>query len=414
MSKAVRHYLEHRRIRGPWRLEGSPREGVRALVVIPALAEEGSLFESLEGLARNPASRLDDCLVMVVVNQRASAPRELKEDNRRTLDRLRQEACGLHLAWVDACSEALELPEGEGVGLARRIGMDLGLARLDFSRDPFLVCLDADTWVDTAYLPALFAHFDGHRQGGAVIPFAHRAGSDPALDHAILRYELFLRHYVLGLELAGSPWAFHCLGSALACRLEAYCAVGGMVRREAGEDFYFLQKLAKSCGMAQVKGTCVAPSPRASNRTPFGTGASLGRLLSGEAQAVRFYPAQSFGILERWLRLCAEGQQAGADELMEEARRITSPLARYLREAKFEAAWENLRRNHPDSRRRREAFHGWFDGFRTLKLIHRLCDEELGRCGPEQAMPPLLRRAGIEEGADPQDWLQALRAVQNS
>jgi len=47
------------------------------------------------------------------------------------------------------------------------------------------------------------------------------------------------------LQQAGSPYAYHTIGSAFACRAEAYIAAGGMNRRHAAEDFYFLQQLAK-------------------------------------------------------------------------------------------------------------------------------------------------------------------------
>jgi hypothetical protein len=54
-----------------------------------------------------------------------------------------------------------------------------------------------------------------------VIPFCHQQGDTPEEDQAIRRYELFLRAYVLGLARAGSPCAFHTVGSAMACTAEA-------------------------------------------------------------------------------------------------------------------------------------------------------------------------------------------------
>jgi len=59
------------------------------------------------------------------------------------------------------------------------------------------------------------------------------------------------------------------LGGAIAliaCTAQAYIAVGGMVRRQAGEDFYFLQKLAKRGPIHEIADTTVRPSPRRSDR----------------------------------------------------------------------------------------------------------------------------------------------------
>ena len=186
-------------------------------------------------------------------------------------------------------------PPKQGVGLARKIGLDLALPLLDYGGgDPLLVCLDADTLVQPDYLPAITRHFARSTAGGAAIPYRHRPAADPAGQGAIDRYELFLRAYVLGLELAGSPYAFHTVGSAMACRASAYVASGGMNRRLAGEDFYFLQQVHKTSGVAPLAGTVVHPSPRSSHRVPFGTGRAVGDMLAEGEQRLLFYQPVCF------------------------------------------------------------------------------------------------------------------------
>jgi hypothetical protein len=112
--------------------------------VIPALAESATLFATLSSLAANPPEMCERFLVLVVVNQGVDAPAADKADNLVTLKLL---AAGddprlsrLRLAWVDAASPGLEMPvKGGGVGLARRIGLDLALSRLDpLNNDPLL------------------------------------------------------------------------------------------------------------------------------------------------------------------------------------------------------------------------------------------------------------------------------------
>jgi hypothetical protein len=41
-------------------------------------------------------------------------------------------------------------------------------------------------------------------------------------------------------------YAYHTVGSAMAVKAYQYVKVGGMNRRQAGEDFYFIQKLVHS------------------------------------------------------------------------------------------------------------------------------------------------------------------------
>jgi hypothetical protein len=296
--------------------------------------------------------------------------------------------------------------------VARKIGFDLTLARLDWSAGPLLAALDADTLVRPDYLPALVNHFRKTRAGGAVIPFRHQPGSTEAEQAAIDRYELFLRYYVLGLYLAGSPYAFHTVGSTMAFRAEAYARIGGMNRRQGGEDFYFLQQLAKTAGVAPLSGTEVFPSARPSGRVPFGTGPSVARLVAREPGAVLFYPPGCFRILGEWLALVATAWQTSGGELLEGAKEISPHLGQCLQGLDLPRVWENLRRNHPGRSRLATAFDGWFDGFKTLKLVHHLCAGPLPRVPPEAALPGLLRWAGLEAVSGTGLQLELLRAVQ--
>jgi hypothetical protein len=413
----VTKYLQTRAIQGPWRIEGCADDSFAGAVVIPALAESERLFATLRSLAANPPEVLARFLVLVVVNHRQDAPAADKADNYRTLARLTSQAAALsslRLAWVDAASPELELPnKGGGVGLARKIGLDLALTRLDHGTAPsLLVCLDADTLVEPSYLPALVRHFRKSTAGGSAIPFRHQPGESPEEQLAIDRYELFLRHYVLGLRLARSPYAFHTVGSAMACTTAAYARSGGMNTRMAGEDFYFLQHVSRTAGVAPVTGTLVYPSPRPSHRVPFGTGRSVSRWLGGDDGAITFYQPDCFRILGQWLELVRTGLDTSTGELMAGARQVSPHLAEYLEEGRFTENWQGLRRNHPVPHRRLVAFHGWFDGLRTMKLIHHLSARELPRCSPEEALPGLLRLAGAEPVAGTAAQLALLRRME--
>ncbi|NIQ95979.1 MAG: hypothetical protein GWN87_18585, partial [Desulfuromonadales bacterium] len=277
------------------------------------------------------------------------------------------------------------------------IGFDLALAGLDPLQGSLLVSLDADTLVDSTYLPAIEKHFAGSDKGGAVLPFLHRCDGSCESRSAIETYELYLRAYPLGLHLAGSPYAYPTLGSAMACTAEAYVRAGGMNRRPAGEDFYFLQQLAKTGGVAQLYGTVVRPSARLSARTPFGTGPSMLRLTGGEEGVVAFHDPRVFEILGRWLRLAGCTPEAEARELLPRAASIHPELAAFLVAADFQSAWTRLRDNGRGAVNP-ERFHDWFDGLKTFRLVRHLSQQDFPPGEPTAMVAPLLRMAGLPEG----------------
>lgn len=412
----ITSYLKKRSADAAWAINKSPSRTFDGAIVIPSLAEAVSLPQTLESLSRNPADLLDRFMILIVVNQRADAPEHDTADNRLTLANLplwRQQYGLNNLFWMDAASAGNELPPKQGVGLARKIGLDLALALLDYRNgDPLLICLDADTLVQQDYLAAITRHFSSSSAGGASIPYRHRPASDPAGQSAIDRYELFLRAYVLGLELAGSPYAFHTVGSAMACRASAYVAAGGMNRRLAGEDFYFLQQVHKTSGVAALAGTVVHPSPRSSHRVPFGTGRSVGDMLSDGEQRLLFYQPVVFSIVGDWLGFVVDHPEADASAMLAAAGGIDPVLGMFMGEIGFAAAWENLQKNNRGADKLLTAFQGWFDAFRTMRLIHELSDRSYPRIAPEPAVAPLLERAGLVSPDSVSAQLQLLRGLQ--
>ncbi|MEI6206911.1 MAG: glycosyltransferase family 2 protein [Desulfuromonadales bacterium] len=413
----ISRYLSKRAAGTPWTSNASPSHSFSGAVVIPSLAESVNLPQTLESLSLNPADLLDHFIFLVVVNHCVDASGAEKADNHETLKMLPfwKQRFGLkHLLWVDAASAGSELPAGQGVGLARKIGLDLALPLLNCrDDDPLLICLDADTLVQADYLPAIIRHFEGASAGGASIPYRHQSAADPAGQCAIDRYELFLRTYVLGLQLAGSPYAFHTVGSAMACRASAYVAAGGMNRRCAGEDFYFLQQIHKTSGVASLFGTVVHPSPRASQRVPFGTGRAVGDMLAEGEQRLLFYQPIVFSILAEWLTCVAENTGADGSVLLSRADRISPFLGGFLKQADFSASWDKLRRNNPEQARVAGVFHGWFDAFRSMRLIHHLSAHAYPRIAPGRAVPPLLERAGVVSPDTVEGQLELLRTLQH-
>ena len=413
-SAAAQRYRDRNGIKGPWQLAGEVRSGFRGAVVIPSLAEGERLFATLHCLAANPPAWINRFLVVVVCNHSQEVDNHDRLQNEIDLARLSDYALGseLNLVWIDAVSPGLEVPANRaGVGFARKLGMDLALPCLDWSADSLLVGLDADTLVEDNYLQAIDRHFLWSSKGAAVLPYRHQPGVDSEQQTAIDRYELFLRSYVYGLRLAGSPYAFNTVGSAMACRASSYVRCGGMNSRKAGEDFYFLQKLAKTDGVDLLSGTIVHPEPRISERVPFGTGRSMARLLAGDKQGVLFYPAAAFRILSDWLKLVECNIAADTEKILALATEISPVLASYLEQLDWRAVWPGIQKTHRSSARLQQAFHVWFDGFRTLRLIHLLCETEFGRGEPEEVLPDYFAWEGSPVPASVAGMLEVLRVA---
>lgn len=411
----------------PW-VEGDFRcTGLAQAVVIPVIAESANLFHTLADLAANPAEQLARTLVLCVVNNRTPefAGAADRTDNERTLLALPEFAAAhpdLRLTWIDAATEGRELGPKDGVGLARKIGLDWALALLHEADAPntgTLICLDGDTRVAPNYLEAISAYFDTPGRWGAVVDYAHPVEGPDADVRPILAYELFLRYQELAWHFAGSPYAYPAIGSTMACTGAAYAAAGGMNRRQAGEDFYFLQHLAKSGAIGRIRDTVVVPSGRASHRVPFGTGRKVGQFQQDEADAYLTYDAGTWTILKDWLALATGHLDATGEALIADAREIDPLLAEWLTAQGFATAWARIQAHSPRPEQRLRQFHGWFDAFRTLKLTHHLRDHgyprqdlfaALGQVMDGLGIPNPAREITPENSDEQRALLQTLRA----
>jgi hypothetical protein len=399
-------------------------EGVDQVVVIPVLAEQKNLFQTLSSLARNHEDERARTLVLCVVNNRAEphATRDEIADNQRTLKNLdnliRGRRAGtnpevgvaaLRIASVDASSPGCEISAKAGVGEARKIGLDYALKVLcenQISQRP-LIWLDADTTVAPNYLHLVRRAVEQSGFWAGVVAFKHRMPTGDVRRQAIIEYELFLRYHELGLRYARSPYAFQTVGSTIVVRSDAYVAIGGMNRRQAGEDFYFLQQLAKTGGVTRIDSTTVYPSARASNRVPFGTGASIRDRVAGRADHSVVYNPDSYRIIGEWIGLVCGRLDADAVDLLTRAGTVSIELRAFLESQRFLEIWPKLQRNAANSTALKAQFHRWFDGFKTLKLMHFLRDNALPQVPIFDAIREVLRELGVGSGNIQSESLQS-------
>ncbi|MBN1363927.1 MAG: hypothetical protein JW976_03890 [Syntrophaceae bacterium] len=389
-------YLRNYSVGDRWKLIANDTDDVSQVVVIPAYAEKDMLFPTLASLAKNPPSSLENSLIICVINNKNNSTAAVKENNWRTIEFLNAlvgkkslktfekekelykllidiSDAKMKLGYVNASSKGYEIPlNAGGVGMARKIGMDTALRLLKNSsaQRNVIISLDADTLVQSNYLSAIKNYF-AEKVKTAIVAYEHQMPVDYMEKAAICCYEIFLRYWVLGLKYAKSPWAFHSIGSTISVSTEAYLEVRGMNRRGAGEDFYFLNKLAKVGKIDYIKETRVYPSARQSTRVPFGTGKRIGRFLTGFCEEEYcLYDPQIFSILGNWLRLMKEMVMERENDILVKAEIINPGLRSFLEESKFPLVWYKIRRVAKDEKSLERHFHDWFDGFRTLKMIN--------------------------------------------
>lgn len=180
-----------------------------------------------------------------------------------------------------------------GIGWARKVIMD----RIVNQADPsdLILSLDADTTFNENYFLSVALNFYNNQDAvGLAAPYFHLISEDPRAYRAILRYEIYMRHYQLNLWRIASPYTFTALGSAIACPVWAYKAVGGMTPKTSGEDFYFLQKLRKYGRILFWNDEKVFPEARFSDRVFFGTGPAMIKGDAGDWSSYPIYPFELF------------------------------------------------------------------------------------------------------------------------
>ncbi|MES1187181.1 MAG: hypothetical protein ABUL60_25415 [Myxococcales bacterium] len=368
-------------------------------LVVPLQRERESFLDNLAPALGEAGGRV---LVVAVVNATDEAPAATHEANARLLrvltDRLmpRQQLPtlersparallgrlgGFDLLLLDRASPGQRMPLGQGVGLARRTGMDLllQLHQLGGLASPWLATTDADAEPPASYFPTLAAVApltpSGARRVAVTLPFWHTPSGDAAIDRATADYELSLRYYTLGLAAAGSPYAYQSMGSSLAVAADAYAEVRGFPRRNAGEDFYLLDKLAKVGVLHRPACEPIRLRSRVSDRVPFGTGRKVGEIVENGGDLSTYHP-RVFELLRVTL--------AGLRDAV--ATRDAEALPRHLKEqldpgtiGAVSSALDELQAFEalpamfgasPDARVRERRLLTWFDALRTLRFIH--------------------------------------------
>ena len=372
------------------------------VVVIPC-HNEPHLLKTLNSIA---ACALPKCNVevIVVINAGENNSEEISKENTFTeveLERwiIQNESVALRYFYIT--NNALPAKDA-GVGLARKIGMDEAVRRFDAieNENGVIVCLDADCTVENNYLTALENHFLLHAATtGCSVYFEHPLQGDefaPEVYEGIVRYELFLRYYNCGQRFSGYPFAWHTIGSSMAVRTKIYQQQGGMNKRKAGEDFYFLTKLFPLGDFTELNNTKVFPSPRPSERVPFGTGKAINKWLEEGTNNLPTYNPKTFTDLAELVQLVPELYGAGVDSIRQKTQHLPPALLAFLGNNELENKLTEINGNVKSKEQFINRFYRWFGNFTVLKFVHFARDNYYGQQSIETAAKDLLEAAGIE------------------
>jgi len=391
--KSIKRYAQQRQLTP--RIATPPMPSLRLICVIPCL-NEPAMLATLQHLYHcdMPDAAIE---IIVVINHAKNHPATIKQCNIQTAEHI----IAATKQWHDHCRchiiTAFDLPSKKsGVGVARKIGMDEAMLRLAAVNTPdgLIVCLDADCQVDQHYFTSLLRYAAANPlQHAMLCDFHHPLDSGMSKQHqqAMTAYELLLRTIALGWAYAGLPYAFIAIGSCMVVRANAYARHQGMNTRQAGEDFYFMHKLARERSIKTLQHIRVYPSARISTRTPFGTGQAMQSMCQGDAQQQMMVNPQVFEHLKQMVQsLPALYASNDAPSWLAS---LHSSLALSLKQQGIVQALAHMHGNAASSDTFCKHFFTWFDGLKAWRIVHQYREQDaMPITEAAQALTALIER----------------------
>lgn len=334
----------------------------RIYVALPVLNESENIKAVLNCLMLQSFSRFE---AVACVNQYNNWWQDAGKvdsciDNQKSLELLGLTK-NLNIQIIDRGSKGKGWPPKKGgVGWARKTLMDHIALKAD--KNDLIVSIDADTYYPPDYLQSVFDFFvENKKLVGLALPYYHKLNNDET-DRLILRYEIYMRYYLLNMMRINNPYAYTALGSAMAFPVWAYRKAGGLTPVAAGEDFYFLQKLVKLGTIGIWSSSVAHPSSRFSDRVIFGTGPALIKGQDGDWSSYPHYHYSLFDKVSTTYKLFGKLYN----------NKTQTPMDEFLKEQfKTENIWEPLRKNYNDKKNFVRACINKVDGLRILQFLRK-------------------------------------------
>ncbi|HNR43114.1 MAG TPA: hypothetical protein PKL65_12850 [Bacteroidales bacterium] len=411
-------YLKERTLY-PKLIGEAPHRDTGIIVVVPSCNEPSitNLLDSLASCAE-PACATE---VIIVVNSPAGAGPDVRNANIATLNetaewKIRNPRSFLKLYTIDAdTSQFCKW----GVGMARKAGMDEALRRFDELERPdgIILNIDADCTVENNYFTEVYGGIPaGGNRSACSIYFEHPLEGKEfpqAVYRAIAQYELHLRYYYQGLCFAGFPNVHHTVGSAIAVKAMAYLKSGGMNRRMAGEDFYFIQKLVSAGGYFNLNSTTVYPSPRPSARVPFGTGPTIFRLAESNSGELMTYNTDAFRELRAFFCMTDSFYNTSNNENHYLYNELPESVRLFIEIEEWNRAICEIKGNTASLKSFRKRFYDWFNMFRIVKYMNFAHEDIMKKKPVVESALELLNESGHDfYSGDPVALLNFYRSLE--
>lgn len=315
--------------------------------------------------------------VVVVVNSYIISSQEVKDFNKKTFFSLEEYASNNNtINFILTPLFYENLPGHQtGAGLPRKLGMDKAVEDYFLENNPsgIVVSLDADCIVEENYFKEIYDSFKKRKLKSATIQFHHLTGHllpDDKIRIATEIYEEYLRYYRAALEYTGYPYSYYTIGSAFAVTAQTYKMVGGMGKQQAGEDFYFLQKVFPLGKTHFISTTKVYPAARISNRVPFGTGPSIEKMIKSGQFNKLTYQVKAFDEIKLLfdsidLFFCANKDVFKASCII-----FPKHLLLFLEREDFYKKIEEINRHTATLPNFRKRFFAYFNAFKILKYMN--------------------------------------------
>jgi hypothetical protein len=399
-------------------IKEAPQKNTGLIVVVPSY-DEPDIVKLIDSLALCDKPNCDT-EVIVVVNAPADASIKSLENNKLTVKSLEtwrnNHTCFFKLF-------ILEIDPGQikdwGVGLARKTGMDEAVRRFNSVNRPdgVIMSLDADCTVDTSYFTAIYEELLNRKDRSACsVYFEHTLSGNEFSDinyRSVALYELHLRYYFQALAYTGFPYVHHTVGSVIAVKALQYIKAGGMNRRKAGEDFYFIQKLVPSGGYFNLNSTTVRPSPRCSRRVPFGTGATISRLYETGCDTLLTYNRQAFCELKEFFDHVDEFYSCPRTGLEGVFHVLPDGIKSFLSVDEWIKKIPEIQQNTSGLSSFRKRFFSWFNMFKVVKYLNHIHESYFPKRPVQESASDLLNVIGYEfSGYDPVDLLLFYRELE--
>jgi len=351
-----------------------PEDELSIIVVIPCIGEP-DIPETLQSLFEcDPSCGKTE--VIVLINEPEGTTGDLSRINLESYHEVKK-WIGLHPSdWISChLTGPVVLPaKWAGAGLARKKGMDEALYRFNKLNKPggIIVSLDADTLVEKNYLQAIENYFRVNpSNAGVTLRFSHQTeGLEEKQQQGILLYEKYLHYYKEAVASTGYPDALHTIGSAFAVTAGAYMRRGGMTRRKAGEDFYFLQTLTQVGKVGELSETCVYPSARVSQRVPFGTGIAMKKWMEGSDDLFYSFNFQAFSDLKILFSIRHLFYRSENDNFSLLKKQLPEPVSAFLEHEHLLTELSELGKNCSSVDVFLNRFFQIFNAFRILKFLN--------------------------------------------